>query len=150
MKFSDIESAGWADLKPYLDTCLLPVTGINGQAAPYEVTAQLELLRDLMDCVEIPFKGRVVTYPAYHYIIEPFDAAPLEKLCGELKEKAGFRYVIVATVTAPLEADLVPSADLLIQAGEEVLKAEYSAVKSQIGVQIGQMWAAAAVHKNSV
>ncbi|MGO4375464.1 DUF2487 family protein, partial [Paenibacillus sp. MCAF20] len=67
MKFSEIEKEQWEELRPYLDTCLLPVTGMDGSEQPYEATEWLERLRDIMDLIEIPFKGRVVTYPACHY-----------------------------------------------------------------------------------
>ena len=68
MKFSDIDKEQWPELKPYLDTVLLPVTGLSGDEQPWEATRGLEKLRDLIDAVEIPFHGRVVIYPAYHYI----------------------------------------------------------------------------------
>lgn len=59
MKFSDIREEDWARWEPWLDTCLLPLTGLNGTELPWEVTQSLEKLRDIMDLVEIPFKGRM-------------------------------------------------------------------------------------------
>lgn len=64
MKFSDIEEQTWDELRPYLDTAVLPVTGLNGGETPWEATRELEYLRDALDLIEIPFKGRIVTYPA--------------------------------------------------------------------------------------
>jgi len=111
MKFSDIESGRWAELKPYLDTCLLPVTGLTGLEQPDEATQALEQLRDVMDAIEIPFTGRVVTYPACHYVGDPAGGELVEALCQSLK-RAGFRYVIV--VSARLGQLNPPSADLRI------------------------------------
>ena len=51
----------------YLDTCLLPVTGLTGKESPVEAGDRLEQLRDLLDLLEIPYHGRTVTYPAWHY-----------------------------------------------------------------------------------
>lgn len=95
MKFSDFDEKRWQEVGSYYDTCLLPVTGLSGGEPPWMATAALEQLRDLLDAVEIPFKGRIVTYPALHYL--PTDAAPehLEAVASRLK-RAGFRYVIAA------------------------------------------------------
>lgn len=110
MKFSEIESSQWDELKPYLDTCLLPVTGLTGLESPAEATQALEDLRDIMDGIEIPFKGRVVTYPACHYTGEKEGHTVVEQLCASLK-RTGFRYIIVVsarlTNLAPASADLV-------------------------------------------
>ncbi|GGG58389.1 DUF2487 family protein [Paenibacillus radicis (ex Gao et al. 2016)] len=111
MKFSDIAADQWEELKPYLDTCLLPVTGMTGSEQPYEATQALEKLRDIMDLIEIPFKGRVVTYPALHYIEETDKSATVEKLCARMKD-IGFKFVIL--VSAAEQTNLkCPSADLL-------------------------------------
>ena len=67
MKFSDIEEQNWEQLAPYLDTCLLPLTGLDGTEKPWQATNALEKLRDFLDLIEIPFRGRIVTYPAAHY-----------------------------------------------------------------------------------
>jgi len=103
MKFSDISKDEWEELSPYLDTCLLPVTGMTGAEQPYEATECLERLRDMMDLVEIPFKGRIVTYPACHYVMEqPLFSSVLDRWCVTLKE-AGFRYVIIITADHSLQ-----------------------------------------------
>lgn len=95
MKFSDIDKEQWPELKPYLDTVLLPVTGLSGDEQPWEATRGLEKLRDLIDAVEIPFHGRVVIYPAYHYISKTTIEADLQHICSRLRA-GGFKYVIVA------------------------------------------------------
>ncbi|GGF88936.1 DUF2487 family protein [Paenibacillus abyssi] len=112
MKFNEIEEGKWTELQPYLDTCLLPVTGITGYETPHEVTGSLEQLRDIMDLIELPFKGRVVTYPAFHYY-EAGNSASIEHVCRQLKLQ-GFRYVVLITAKTGMELE-VASADLLIQ-----------------------------------
>jgi len=97
VKFSDIEQAKWPQLRPYLDTCLLPVTGLTGREEPWQATRQLEMLRDLLDLVEIPFKGRVVTYPALHYIHQDTGRQLLSEVCRQLKA-CGFAYIIIAAL----------------------------------------------------
>lgn len=110
MKFSEIDVQQWDELQPYLDTCLLPVTGMNGSESPPEATQCLEDLRDIMDLVEIPFKGRVVTYPACHYTSD--DQSSLEGWTAALKG-IGFKYVILITANPRLRL-LGRNADLVI------------------------------------
>ncbi|RJE90062.1 DUF2487 family protein [Paenibacillus sp. 1011MAR3C5] len=137
MKFSDITEEQWDELKPYLDTCLLPVTGLGGGESPYEATARLERLRDMMDLVEIPFKGRVVTYPACHYITESESfQSMLGEWCSRLKQ-SGFNYVIVMTAfSAP--ALTIEAADLILQPGPDGQLLSHSEVSSQIR----ELWSA--------
>ncbi|WP_341278142.1 DUF2487 family protein [Paenibacillus sp. FSL H8-0537] len=119
MKFSDVQEEQWEELRPYLDTCMLPVTGMSGEEQPYEATAALERLRDVMDLIEIPFKGRVVTYPALHYVGARAAVDMINDVCASLRG-AGFRYIIVATASGKLDLAGV-QADLLLgpdQAGE--------------------------------
>lgn len=113
MKFSEIERGDWEGLKPYLDTCLLPVTGLNGWEQPWEATQELEHLRDVMDCVEGPYKGRLVTYPAFHYVEGGAAAAAVNSVCRKLKG-AGFRYVVLITGHPAVGAVTFPDADLLL------------------------------------
>ncbi|GMK46198.1 hypothetical protein PghCCS26_33270 [Paenibacillus glycanilyticus] len=112
MKFSDIAEQQWDELKPYLDTCLLPVTGMTGLEQPFEATLALEQLRDVMDLIEIPFKGRIVTYPAMHYMNEDSAGALVSKTCRSLKE-TGFRFVIVISAKNQVGLEC-PDADLVI------------------------------------
>ncbi|ANY68891.1 hypothetical protein BBD42_22225 [Paenibacillus sp. BIHB 4019] len=119
MKFSDVQEEQWEELRPYLDTCMLPVTGMNGEEQPYEATAALEGLRDVMDLIEIPFKGRVVTYPALHYVGAHAAVDMINDVCASLRA-SGFRYIIVATASGKLDLAHI-QADLLLepdQAGE--------------------------------
>ncbi|WP_028561269.1 DUF2487 family protein [Paenibacillus pinihumi] len=129
MKFSEIEKSRWEELKPYLDTCLLPVTGLTGTETPDEATAALEGLRDIMDLVEVPFKGRLVTYPAYHFYEEP-DAMQLDELCRRFRA-SGFRYIVLITGRAGLKLDSI-AADLVIAPGEDGTIPESAAVKQAV------------------
>jgi Protein of unknown function (DUF2487). len=117
MKFSDIAEEQWDELKPYLDTCLLPVTGMTGHEQPHEARLALEQLRDVMDLIEIPFKGRIVTYPAMHYIHEGSESTLVSRTCRSLKE-SGFRFVIVISARNQRGLDC-PEADLVICPDED-------------------------------
>lgn len=112
MKFSEFSESRWLELKPYMDTCLLPITGLTGTELPHEATAELEKLRDLMDRIEIPFKGRIVTYPASHYADTDNADLAAERLCRSLKQ-AGFRFVIMVTASRFLKLS-APSSDLIV------------------------------------
>lgn len=137
MKFSDITNEQWDELKPYLDTCMLPITGMNGKESPYEATERLERLRDLMDLVEIPFKGRVVTYPACHYVAddELFSQA-LAKWCENLRA-AGFSYIILVSGDQTVRLQNA-GADLVLQAGPA---GEFPS-KSEVSDRIRALWRA--------
>lgn len=114
MKFSEFDQENWEELKPYFDTCLLPLTGLSGKEPPGEATHELEKLRDVLDKVEIPFKGRIVTYPAFHYISPQRSNEAVNAVCRELKQSA-FRYVIVITANSHLaETDDFSEADLFL------------------------------------
>ncbi len=144
MKFSDISQEDWAGLSPYLDTCLLPVTGMTGSEAPHEATVCLEKLRDAMDMIEIPFKGRVVTYPACHYIMEGTDAGSfLAAWCGRMR-RAGFKHIVM--VTASANPDLTcPEADLFVRPGADGQLPE----SREVSRLIQEMWSGQAVSRAS-
>lgn len=141
MKFSDIERADWDGLKPYLDTCLLPVTGLSGLEEPWETTQELEYLRDVMDCVEGPYKGRIVTYPAFHYAEGPAAAPAINEVCRKLKG-AGFRYVIVISGHPAVGSLLLEDADLLLcpEAADQAQATSAQAFKEQAARDVRQMW----------
>jgi len=110
MKFSELTPEQWGELQPYLDTAVLPVTGLNGSEAPYQATEALEKLRDVLDLIEKPFKGRIVTYPTCNYGQWNTETArQIAEICRNLKRAAGFKHVIVAAAF---------SEPLLIKAGE--------------------------------
>lgn len=116
MKFSELTEEQWEELRPYLDTCILPVTGLDGSESPIEAVYRLEKLRDWLDGVEIPFRGRTVTYPAYHFVSEKLaddELKLLNGLCSRLR-KQGFAYVVVVSAQLPITGDKLPEADLVI------------------------------------
>ncbi|MGP0586913.1 DUF2487 family protein [Paenibacillus timonensis] len=112
MKFSEIEASAWEELRPYLDTCVIPVTGLTGLERPYEVTEKLERLRDILDWVEIPFKGRVVTYPSFQYRTRDLPQA-INDVCRNVKS-SGFSHVLVVSSEFEWSDGELPDADLIV------------------------------------
>ncbi|MFD7523995.1 DUF2487 family protein [Paenibacillus chitinolyticus] len=140
MKFSEITEKDWTDLQPYLDTCLLPVTGLGGGETPWEAGDALESLRDVLDVLEIPYKGRVVTYPALHYCTsEDRDREYVERTCGQLR-KAGFAYVVVVTAHPEIGAWQLQNADLIVYLSPEAVRNPGQEAKKAIGERIEQLW----------
>ncbi|MCZ8512962.1 DUF2487 family protein [Paenibacillus filicis] len=138
MKFSEIEQGGWEELKPYLDTCVLPLTGLQGGEQPWEATMALEMLRDALDVVEIPFKGRTVTYPALHYTR---DIADLSGLCGRLKREAGFRYVVCVTPRTEEELPIEEvCADLILRFTPEQLSDRPEEARREAAERMTRLW----------
>jgi len=117
MKFSEIKKEEWPALKPYLDTCLLPVTGLVGSESPVEAAECLEKLRDVLDLIERPYRGRTVTYPAWHYVPDRDNLnTQLAASASKLRE-VGFRYVVVVAASDELGIGSAAGADLLITPG---------------------------------
>lgn len=134
MKFNDITAEQWEELSPYLDTCLLPLTGLSGEEAPWEVTAQLKRLRDVMALIEQPYGGRVVTYPAVQYKSDAeYDVRLINDLCHRLKNNS-FTFVIVVTADDAFPMEQLTEADLCIAAADEGLQSEL------IAQRIESMW----------
>jgi 23S rRNA (pseudouridine1915-N3)-methyltransferase len=138
MKFSEISQEDWANLQPYLDTCLLPVTGVTGIESPWEATQILEELRDALELIEIPYKGRVVTYPALHYVGEE-SSIQANIVCLKLRN-AGFKYIIMMSTRQDCTSWSVPNADLLLYVDPNELKASFAQLKQNISSQIQQLW----------
>ncbi|NQX59034.1 DUF2487 family protein [Paenibacillus qinlingensis] len=139
MKFNEIVAQEWKELKPYLDTCLLPVTGLRGNEDPMQVTTVLERLRDVMEIIEIPYKGRVVTYPALHYIADTGASEQVESIVHQLK-KSGFRYIIVVTLQSEAIHWKSNQTDLLIVVDKEQWAQQSEAIRSGISKQVQQLW----------
>jgi len=112
MKFSEVDESSWGELQPYFDTCLIPYTGLTGNESPVEATAALERLRDFMDLVEIPFKGRMITYPAFQYGLQR-EMSLLNEVCRNVKQ-AGFKHVVIMSADCSLPASDLPEADLIL------------------------------------
>lgn len=135
MKFSDIEQDQWNELEPYLDTCLLPITGMSGVENPIEATSCLEQLRDIMDLVETPFKGRVLTYPAFHYYNNDESTRELIRaVCTSLRNN-GFKYIILITAKLHIRFQC-EEADLWISPLEN---GEFPA-QEEISLKIRELW----------
>jgi 23S rRNA (pseudouridine1915-N3)-methyltransferase len=114
MKFSEIRKDQWADLSPFLDTCLLPLTGLTGEEPPWQAAETLGKLQDVMDMLEIPYKGRIVTYPALHYFSPPGHYTDyVNHICRKLKE-GGFARVFLATADSGIAILPFEDADLLV------------------------------------
>jgi 23S rRNA (pseudouridine1915-N3)-methyltransferase len=140
MKFSDVTESDWESLRPYVDTCLLPVTGLTGKESPWEATRALEQLRDALDCFEIPYKGRVLTYPALHFTGEGESNATLKQVCVNLKE-SGFPFVIAVTAKAELESALqTAEADLAFALPPQLLRDSLADIKLHISDKLQQLW----------
>jgi hypothetical protein len=142
MKFSDIEESRWEELKPYLDTCLLPVTVLLGNETPWQTTKALEELRDLMDAIENPYRGRIVAYPAYHYVSDDqYSLSQVKHICRQLRA-VGFRYIIIAyreLIPQPIVNDPNPDHNEVFSYRDyDGLSLED--MKSNIRERIIQMW----------
>ncbi|RKN72454.1 DUF2487 family protein [Paenibacillus ginsengarvi] len=145
MKFSDIAKSDWEGLSPYLDTCLLPVTGLTGFEQPWEATQELEFLRDVMDCIEVPYKGRIVTYPAFHYTDSPEGASAVNTVCQRLKS-GSFRYVILISANSSVMTADYPDADLLLcPESAEGDTESGDAFRVRIASEVRSIWQKAAV-----
>lgn len=137
MKFSDITAEQWDELQPYLDTCLLPLTGLSGEESPHDTTLALEQLRDWMDEVENPFRGRIVTYPANHYAGAD-DVEKINDLCHKMKS-GGFKYVIIISSKLPFTEHAFEHGDLVLSPATVRPTEEFS-LRTLITTQIHNLW----------
>ncbi|MGN7357347.1 MULTISPECIES: DUF2487 family protein [unclassified Paenibacillus] len=137
MKFSEVEEASWEELKPYLDTCLIPYTGLTGKENPMQATAALERLRDFMDLAEIPFKGRMITYPAFQYGLQQ-DLSLLNEICGHVKS-TGFKHVVVMSADCVLSKEELPEVDLILSR-PEMEEQESGTLALSVRSQIQNLW----------
>ncbi|PYE51319.1 DUF2487 family protein [Paenibacillus barcinonensis] len=138
MKFSEMNHNSWAELQLYLDTCLVPFTAMSGQQSPVEATEALERLRDFLDTVEIPFKGRIMTYPAYHYISTEMSMT-LNTLSSELKA-SGFKYVVIMSADGSFSGVEIPNADLLLSQQDLLQQMERESIPRHVGECIRDLW----------
>jgi 23S rRNA (pseudouridine1915-N3)-methyltransferase len=143
MKFSEAEQQTWSELQPYVDTCLLPVTGLTGTEQPWEAAEALERLRDALDCFEIPYKGRVMTYPAFHFTPDGADGTVefLNGICKGLRA-GGFRHILLISAKPELAPLLeTVEADLAFTLPEELLSQSLPEVKQQVAEKLQHLWA---------
>lgn len=116
MKFSEFDETTWPGLAPYLDTCLLPVTGLEGSETPDVMTDKAAAAGAWLSPIEQAYKGRTVTLPALHYYEGgPAVTEQLARMCGSFR-RIGFRYVVlVCGIPGLLGAELAGKADLILQ-----------------------------------
>jgi 23S rRNA (pseudouridine1915-N3)-methyltransferase len=113
MKFSEINADSWPELQNYLDTCLIPVSGLTGAESPWETTDKVALTGQWLAPLEQEFKGRTVTMPAFHYDTGSLeDRERLNRLAKQWRTN-GFRY-IVAICGQPMELSWKLEVDLII------------------------------------
>lgn len=138
LKFSEMTQDSWAELQLYLDTCLIPYTALSGEQSPVEVTEALERLRDFLDLVEIPFKGRIMTYPAFHYA-NPELSMTLNSLSSQLKS-SGFKYVVIMSSDGQLNEVEIPSADLVLSRSVLTHEVGEEGIARFVGEKIRELW----------
>lgn len=138
MKFSEMSKDSWAELQLYMDTCLIPYTALSGGSSPAEATEALERLRDFLDLVEIPFKGRIMTYPAVHYTF-PEMSRDLNWLAEQLKA-SGFKFVVIMSADGELNPEQIPAADLVLCRSEGIREAGEQVLSTYIGEKIRELW----------
>jgi 23S rRNA (pseudouridine1915-N3)-methyltransferase len=141
VKFSEISPESWSELQPYLDTCIIPFTGLDGLESPFEATLALERLRDLLDKVENRYRGRVVTYPAFHYVGQDnYDL--VNEICHKIK-KSGFKYVIIMTADTSLDISQCYNSDLILSQPllEVMVEDGHLSLSSIIQEMVENLWA---------
>ncbi|BBI33221.1 DUF2487 family protein [Cohnella abietis] len=137
MKFSEIDADSWPELQLYLDTCLIPLSGLTGEESPWEATDKLARVGGWLAPLEQAFRGRTVTMPAFHYDGEGVEHAErLNQLISRWRNN-GFRYVIVIS-GQPLDWSGHLNADLIIQPND----AEDEPNDQAISKQIAELWRA--------
>ncbi|WP_054957106.1 DUF2487 family protein [Paenibacillus dakarensis] len=137
MKFSEVDEQAWPELQPYFDTCVIPYTALTGSESPWEATAALERLRDFMDLIEIPFKGRIITYPAMQYSGES-SVQLLNDICHNVKS-AGFTYAVIMTADVELDQADVPESALVLSQ-PRILASENTPLSLAVTKRIHQLW----------
>jgi 23S rRNA (pseudouridine1915-N3)-methyltransferase len=140
VKFSEISPESWSELQPYLDTCIIPFTGLDGLESPIEATLALERLRDLMDIVENRYRGRMVTYPAFHYVGQD-NYELVNEICHKIK-KNGFKYVIIMTADTSLDISQCFNADLILSQPliEVMFEDDHLSLSSIIQEMVENLW----------
>lgn len=147
MKFNELTVQQWTEQKQYLDTCILPVTGLSGLESPVTVTKQVIHLRDWLNEIEIPFCGRVVTYPAYHFIWEEEIQRHIEFLnhiCHHFHQK--YKFIIVVSPQLRLTPNTLYEADLLFTPAQ-LQDDHILQFRVKIRRQVEQMWMATDINR---
>ncbi|MFD2332114.1 DUF2487 family protein [Cohnella sp. GCM10020058] len=134
MRFSEFDENNWSDLQPYLDTALIPVTGLRGGESPPEAAELVGAAGDWLAPIESAFKGRTVTYPAHHYA-GPGEEASLDEWCARLKSR-GFKFVVVVSGKPGWDKTRVPSADLFVSPTDEESEPDLETLRRSVS----DMW----------
>lgn len=107
---------------------------------------ELEYLRDALDLIEIPFKGRIVTYPAMHFVKDTrqdTEGQMLEQVSAGLKN-AGFRFVVVVTAKSEQELGDTQLAgehvDLLLRCTPDELRGPGNEAKRKAAELMANLW----------
>lgn len=90
LRFSDVDQKTWSQWQPFVDTAVVPLTGLDGTETPWEMRQRLEILRDLLDITEQPFKGRVLVLPAVQYAFSEYQ---LKSMAKNLRHQ-GYHFII--------------------------------------------------------
>lgn len=133
MRFSELNENDWLNLAPYMDTCLIPVSGLTGDENPAQAKEAVAACGDWLAPVEHAFRGRTVTMPAYHYYDgSPQEATCLNDLCDRMRS-SGFHYVVlIAGKPGLLFAGL--KADLLLQPLAAEDEPDIDAIRAAVAV----------------
>jgi 23S rRNA (pseudouridine1915-N3)-methyltransferase len=94
MYYDQITAEQWTSLKPYLDTCLLPVASLKGSDDFWEMKERLNGLSLGKKWVEQMYSGRIVIYPDICYSDVHMNGSYVNEWIQALKEK-GFRYIVL-------------------------------------------------------
>ncbi|SET51937.1 DUF2487 family protein [Paenibacillus sp. NFR01] len=137
MKFSEFDGKKWEENGAYYDTCLIPYTGLSGAETPVQAAEALERLRDFLELAEVPFQGRLVTYPAIQYA-EPGNWGYVNGICSKVKS-SNFKFVIVMSADAELSVTDLYESDLTLslRGFPGITQQEIS---RRIGAEIERMW----------
>ncbi|WP_239614192.1 DUF2487 family protein [Cohnella mopanensis] len=131
MKFSEVDENSWPELQPYLDTCLIPLSGLTGEESPWEATEKVARTGQWIAPLEQAYRGRTVTMPAYHYDAGGAEDTERINRLIERWKAIGFRYVVVVSGQAlPLAEAL--KADLIIQPNAEEEEPDFQRISKSV------------------
>ncbi|WP_342561798.1 DUF2487 family protein [Paenibacillus sp. FSL R7-0345] len=137
MKFSEFTEESWKENGEYYDTCLIPYTGLSGMESPPEAAAALEGLRDLLDLIELPFRGRIVIYPAIQYAAGQ-NSQYVNEVCRKVKSNL-FQYVIIASAVPGVSVEDFYESDLVLYP-PKVSTDRMIPLRSEIKEKIQTLW----------
>jgi 23S rRNA (pseudouridine1915-N3)-methyltransferase len=96
MYYDQISAGQWPSLKPYLDTCILPITNIRTEQEVWEIKERLHIHNQAKKWIEQMYSGRIVIYPDIHYSWDDKEKFRLylKEVIRGIKDK-GFQYVVL-------------------------------------------------------